>query len=473
MLAWIAQELSLTFVEDGPDGDVRVVAGEEVEGCPSLPEAVAAAVGLAAPNGAIVDLVRRARAGSPGSLAVVDAGRPARVLAWSEQPSRARVLVAPLDERTGAVARRAAAADLAAGVTHEVANALTAIAGWTSMASAGGPLPERTRKALDVVQRSAKEALGSARGLLETMRDAGRPSVPANPSDRTDVAEVVEEVLETLRPELEEAGIVLNAQLAAAVETTAPRPALRLVVSNLVRNAFEALERGGTIRVELRVRGARYCLTIADDGPGMSRDTLARAFDRYFTTKEDGTGLGLALVRDTVHEAGGVLEVQTRRGRGTRFEIWLPLAGAASLTHRPPKVTTASSGVHPRPLMVERRVLVVDDDEAMRSMVRTALELHGALVETACGVAEALATEGSFDVALVDLALGEDRGDVLIRRLREDGRVGRAVLLTGSASAELDPEACPDAVLRKPFELDELQGTLEGVLAQAPRRAEA
>ncbi|HJL20127.1 MAG TPA: hybrid sensor histidine kinase/response regulator [Sandaracinaceae bacterium LLY-WYZ-13_1] len=471
LLAWIAEELALTLLEDGPEG-ARAIAGA-AEGSPerSLASQAAAAAQLDEPPAALEALIEGARAGIPGSLSVGDASAPSRVLAWPTEDGHAAVLVAPHAAHRQ-VARRAAAADLAAGVTHEVANALTAIAGWTRMAASGGPLPDRTRQALDVVQRSAKEALGSARGLLRTMRDTGRPEVPANSSESADVADVVEEVLETLRPELEEAGIRLSSRLSPGVEGTTPTPALRLVVSNLVRNAFEALERGGSIRVALQPRGDRFCLTVVDDGPGMDRETLARAFDRYFTTKADGTGLGLALVRDTVHEAGGRLEVQSRRGSGTRFEVWLPRAGAADLSMRPPKVTTASSGVHPKPFVFDQRFLVVDDDEAMRSMVRTALELQGAQVSTASGLEDALATEGSFDVALVDLGLGDGRGDALLARLRAADRIRHAVILTGSAEPELDAAGAPDAVLRKPFELEDLNRVLEALLGQEPLEAE-
>src|SRR5690606_1518459 len=135
--------------------------------------------------------------------------------------------------------------------------------------------------------------------------------------------------------------------------------------------------------------------------------------------------------------------------------------GDARLSLRPPAIVTSTSGVHPRPPLSERRVLVVDDDHAMRGMVRTALELQGAVVTTAGSLEEALAIEGRFDLALVDLALGDGRGDTLLRTRSDD--IQHAVLLTGSS----DPLGVPglvDAVLRKPFELDELHRLLEHLL---------
>lgn len=466
LATWLAKELSLSLVEDSAEGGVVRLTGATVpEG--SLAFVVSRLAGLSVENADVGALIERARAGAPGSMVIPGEDSSGRILTWAIEPGRARVLIAPT---ATTLAKRAAAADLAAGVTHEVANALTAIAGWTRMASASGPLPKRTREALEVVQRSTRDALGSARGLLSTMRDSARPSV--RPShEPTDVSSVVREVVETLRPELVEAQIEISLDLEEDVLGMTPPAALRLIVSNLVRNAFEALTSGGTISVQVRNRGDRMCLTVRDDGPGMDHDTLQVAFERYFTTKREGTGLGLALIRDTVHEAGGRVEVRTQRDRGTRFEIFLPVAGAARLSLRPPSVKASSSGIHPRPFLHGLRALVVDDDAATRSMVRTALELQGTVIVTASTCAEARAVETNVDLALVDLGLPDGRGDHLLRELLASGRARYGVLLTGSIEA-LQDEVGEDAFLRKPFELEDLLRVLQSVLSQEDLEAE-
>lgn len=468
LLGWIAHELSLTLLEEGQHGDVRLLAGSPVDLLRPFPDILAeiAACDLVP----VQELVERARAGAPGTFELdASCERPGVLLVWSGEHGSTLALYSPRAE-AGVLARRAAAADLAAAVTHEVANSLTAIAGWTRMAAAGDRLPERTRQALEVVQRSARQALGSTRGLLRTMRDAGRPYVAAAVPEPTDSAEVIREVLETLRPELEANGIELEADVPEHVWGAMPAATLRLVFSNLVRNAFEALEGSGTIRVEVEVGEQRYALSVTDDGQGMSPQTLARAFDRYFTTKDTGTGLGLAMVRDTVRDEGGQIRVTSEPGKGTRFDVWLPVAGAARLSSMPPPNghQTTPSGVHPRPILVDRRVLVVDDDAAMRSLVRTALELNWADVTVAANREEALAAAGSFDLALVDLALENERGDDLIAELRGLGRLRRAILMTGSASLEPEATRGSDAVLRKPFELDELHRMIESLLSDEP-----
>lgn len=450
---WIAQELSLTCLEEGEEG-LRAISGALPPDVRELEAAVAQLAEIRHDDAALLELLDRARQGERGVLEVAQG----RLIAWNAGPDRARVLFAPTDAVTR---RRAAAADRAAGVTHEVANALTAIAGWARMAAAGGPLPERTRHALEIVQRSARDALGATRELLSAMRETGRSTVPPSAKEASSVSGIVGEVLETLRPQLDEAGIRLETDLASDVLGRVRRPALQLVVRNLVQNALDALTGGGCIRVTLREEGGEARLTVADDGPGMSDATLAQAFDRYFTTKERGTGLGLALVAQTVHEVGGRLETESRLGEGTRFDVWLPLAEAPVA---PSTLPPMSSGVHPRPALVDEPVLVVDDDEAMRALVRTTLELQGARVHTAAGIEEALAHEGPFALVLIDLALGGERGDALLARLRAEGRVERSILITGSPDAELDPCGAPDAVLRKPFELEELARAIDAVI---------
>lgn len=456
-LAWLIQELSLPSLEDDEDGRPRSLGGTLPDACSELSVAAARLAGLPGDDPAVRALIDRARHGERGGLEL----GATRILAWGVGPGRARVVIAPRQSSDPTAER-------AADVTHEVANALTAIAGWARMAATGGPLPERTRHALGVVQRSARDALSSARELLALMRDAARPTIAPGSGDPTAIGDVVGEVLETLRLELDDAGVHLETDIAAACGATSPS-VLRLIVSNLVKNAVEALPEGGTVRVSLRDEGSELHLTIADDGPGMSDATLAHAFDRYFTTKASGTGLGLALVAEAVSEAGGRLETESRRGMGTRFDVWLPSAPAQTSTS--PHLTT-TSGVHPRPLLVDKAVLVVDDDEAMRALVRTALELQGAQVRTAAGIEDALALEGPFVLALVDLSLGADRGDALLARLRAAGRVDRAILITGSPDAELDPLGAPDVVLRKPFELEELTRTIDAVLDAPALEAE-
>lgn len=417
------------------------------------------------------EVLSGARAGSPTRLGLGD-GRV--LLAWPI-PNGVRVVLAPNSDE---LSERAEAAELAAEVTHEVANSLTAIAGWAQLAAGVGPLPERAAHALDVVQRSAGEALHAARELLSSMRHSVAPPVPSQES-AGDVGAALHQALEALRPTLEAAGIEVEAECAPGLWVGLPPATLRSVMDNLVRNAGEALREAGVATPRIQVQATATAtggeLVVSDNGPGVAPALRKRVFDRYVSTKRTGTGLGLALIRDAVERAGGSIVLADSTG-GARFVVTMPSAAQTvpdrELPDRPVEPNTippgaeasppAASGVHRRPAIRGRTVLIVDDDLATRTMVETALELSGAVVTTAEGYAQALSLGGAFDIALVDVHLGDGRGDELLGELRKRG-LGLSVILTGS-HRELAPEAQPDAVLRKPFELEELERLLDRML---------
>ncbi|MFK7986299.1 MAG: ATP-binding protein [Sandaracinaceae bacterium] len=420
---------------------------------------------------------------------------PNRVLFAWPVPKGLRVMISadPVQQ-----AERAEAAELAAEVTHEVANSLTAIAGWAQLAAGAGPLPPRAAHALTVVQRAAGDALHAARELLSSMRQSVAPPVPAM-EPAGDVRAALDRALEALRPTLEEAGVEVDAECAPGLWVGLPPATLRSVMDNLVRNAGEALAEAGVdaprISVQANATANGGELVVSDNGPGVPSSIRDRVFDRYVSTKKTGTGLGLALIRDAVERAGGSI-VLADTETGARFVVTMP-AAAQTVPDRalpetpaephtiPPSgrpdgepvtpqgrsvdplgrsasVDHTASGVHRRPAIRSRSVLSVDDDLPTRTMVKTALELSGAIVTTADGYESARLLSGAFDIALVDVHLGDGRGDALLGELRKKG-LGLAVILTGSHRA-LAPEAQPDAVLRKPFELEELERLLDGLL---------
>ena len=260
------------------------------------------------------------------------------------------------------------------------------------------------------------------------------------------------------------------------------------MLDNLIRNASEALRDAGVVRPRIAVTATTtpdgVCVRVKDNGPGVPAALRAQLFERYVSTKSTGTGLGLALVRDAIERTGGSVRLAepSAEWAGAHFVLSLPFAeqtnlhpvvkpaDTASSERGARKVRALVSGVHRRPAIRGHSVLIVDDDLATRTMVETALELSGAIVTTAEGYEQAMALTGRFDIALVDVHLGDGRGDELLAELRERG-VGIAVILTGS-SRELAPEAQPDAVLRKPFELQELELLLDALLEPSEAPAE-
>ena len=161
------------------------------------------------------------------------------------------------------------------------------------------------------------------------------------------------------------------------------------VFINIIRNAMDAMQSGGTLTVGIRKVQARAKVTFADTGAGMPQELISKIFDPFFTTKQradtnthGGTGLGLSLCREIVEEHGGTIDVQSSPGQGTRFAVSLPiLADQAPHEDAPEAKTSIPPGA---------TVLVADDEPDIGEMVRMALELNGAVVVAVQSGEEAL-----------------------------------------------------------------------------------
>jgi CheY-like chemotaxis protein len=236
---------------------------------------------------------------------------------------------------------------------------------------------------------------------------------------------------------------------------------------NLVKNAIEASEPGTTVGVNLTGDDVNIELEVVDQGPGLDEATQARIFTPYVTTKASGTGLGLHLVREAVDALGGHLVIRSRVGQGTTFRARLPRVSRNSeVVFGGLEVPAAESEqVSKSVATLDAHLLVVDDDDALREMMGTALTLRGARVVTARTAEEARAQPGPFDVALIDMTLEDIRGDELLAQLRRKGSVRAAMLVTGTAQTpRLVPGGEPDDWIRKPFEVSDLVDRLKRTL---------
>ena len=368
-----------------------------------------------------------------------------------------RVLVAPdgAGRVQAVVVQRtaeSAAQEVAARVSHELANALGAIAGWARLAKQG----HRVSEALGLIEMSADSAWSAARRLLGETRQ--QQSVG---SAHVDLSAFVDEAAKLLAPKALAKGIRIQTVIEPDLRVRGDRGSAWSIVWNLGTNAVEALGSGGSVQLRVASAGDEVVLEVEDDGPGMSEEHQRRAFDAYFTTKATGTGLGLSLVKQAVTDLGGHVEVDSRLSRGTRFRVLLPrFAGATRMP-----ATKRSSGVfYAEP--IHQRVLVVDDDLGLREMIATALGMRGAEVVAVADARTALEQREPFGLVLVDLNLADVRGDVLLSALRSSQIASVGLLMSGGDLPEhLASGGEPDAVLRKPFELEDLFETLANILA--------
>lgn len=244
---------------------------------------------------------------------------------------------------------------------------------------------------------------------------------------------------------------------------------LQQVLMNLVLNASDAIgERGGTISVRteaVHLEGggvSHLVLTVSDDGPGMPEAVRQRIFEPFFTTKMLGRGLGLSAVQGIVREHGGTIEVVSAEGFGAQFRISFPIGRLASMPDSRPTLS--------RFARFSGTVLVVDDDDAVRSATRRLVQRTGFDVVEANGMESAMATvdrDISFTAAVIDVTMPHFSGPEVGQRLRT--RLPGLPILYISGYDESDALAGVDQTgqqgfLQKPFSAQAMEAALRELL---------
>ena len=226
---------------------------------------------------------------------------------------------------------------------------------------------------------------------------------------------------------------------------------VRDVLTNLVFNAVDAMPKGGTITIRTRADGDHVLLEVRDSGIGMPESVRERCLEPFFSTKGgQGTGLGLALVRETVRRHHGLLDLRSAPGEGTTVSIRFPATGWVGGSESESAPEEDVDG--PPPL----RILVVDDEPLVRRMLTEYLTLDGHSVETATNGRHALDKfrAGRYDLVIADRAMPEMNGDQLASAIRQLAFDEPFIMLTGFADlmqASAERPLGVDLVLGKPL----------------------
>jgi len=403
--------------------------------------------------------------------AVSSADEPADVLeAIAEDVTERRVL----EDQFRQAQKMEAVGRLAGGVAHDFNNLLMVISGYTEVILAKldlhHPLHEKGR----AIQQAADRATTLTRQLLAFSRKQ------LLELKVVDVNAIVEDMERLLRPLIGE-NVKLTTSLATgAGHTRADAGQLEQVLMNLVVNAKDAMPDGGKLTIQTQnivmdenhrrgqmfIRPGNYVmLSVSDTGMGMDRETQSRIFEPFFTTKEKGkgTGLGLSTVYGIVKQSGGYVMVQSEKGHGTTFNIYLPQVEATADLSAAPVPRAPEGG--------SETILVVEDEESVRQLVRETLQAKGYRVVEAengeAGLAAAAKHDGKIDMVITDVVMPGIGGRELVRLLAAARPETKVLYLSGYTEDAIVSEGTIEsgtAFLQKPFTLQNLSRKVREVL---------
>jgi two-component system, cell cycle sensor histidine kinase and response regulator CckA len=359
---------------------------------------------------------------------------------------------------------------LAGGIAHDFNNLLTGILGNISLAQKYLPPEHKAWSRLNAAAKASKRAQGLTRQLL-TFSRGGAPI-----RKTASIGELLKDFIAfALRGSKVRCDLTVANNLHPVDMDEAQ---MNQVINNLIINAVQAMPEGGTIRVRadnfvvdrsvtLPLRAGKYVrISVRDSGTGILPENMQKIFDPYFTTKEKGTGLGLATSYSIVRKHDGVMTVRSRVGVGTVFYIYLPASTEANVESCPQELTTIRGN---------GKILVMDDESLIRDLAGELLVALGYHVVVAREGAEAVAlyreakeAEAPFDLVIMDLTVpGAMGGKEAILELRRYDPGVKAVVSSGYSNDEVMAEFQDYGfvgVLPKPYDTEQVGRLLHELL---------
>ncbi len=374
-----------------------------------------------------------------------------------------------------------AVGQLAGGVAHDFNNLLTVIIGNSEFLLMRHPAGDPSFKEINEIHQNALRAANLVRQLLAFSRKQTlQPRTLA-------LGDALSELGHLLRRLVGE-GIEVKLENAPDLwPVHADESQISNAIINLVVNARDAMPRGGTVTIRtanevvkeaaalgsgVMPAGEYVKIEVADTGTGISSEHLTKIFDPFFTTKPvgQGTGLGLATVYGIVKQTGGFITVDSEIGRGATFRIYLPRHRAQA-----PAAPQEPEAAAPRDVTGQDTILLVEDEEAVRSFAARALRMRGYNVLEAPGGEEALAIVqargGAIDLLITDVVMPNMDGPTLVKNIRRIKPSLAVIFMSGYAEEAFrrnEQNAADLHFLPKPFGLKQLAAKVKEVLSGAP-----
>lgn len=368
---------------------------------------------------------------------------------------------------------------LAGGISHDFNNLLTVITGYSTLAYQKIGSDHPAAKDIEQVINAGDRATSLIRQLLAFGR---RQILDPQPINVNVFIASIQKILCRLIGE----NISLTTQLSHDISMVLADPSqIEQIIMNLVINARDAMERGGTITIETAnqtidslfvrknrgaVEGEYVVISVHDTGMGMTEEVITRIFEPFFTTKaESGTGLGLATVYGIVKQNNGYIKVASQVGIGTEFKVYIPRL----LKHAKNKDLSDTSGVAVKPVRGEGLILVVEDEQTVLDLAAVSLRSQGYDVLTANGPLEALKifdrAGEKIDLILTDVMMPDMSGVEMSHKMRAKHPGVKILFMSGYSEEKLTPLDFQGDLVRlvtKPFSPADLAALVHNCLSK-------
>jgi PAS domain S-box-containing protein len=408
-------------------------------------------------------------------------GRPGVVLGVSRDITARRQAEAErqrLEAQLQQSQKMEAIGTLAGGIAHDFNNILAAVIGYGELAQLELPKDHPVHHNLSQILKASLRAKEMIKQILDFSRKSDHECKPVQ------LSAIISEALNLLRRSIP-ASIDIRSRLEAKNSTVvANATQIHQVLMNLSTNACHAMEPGGGIlEISLTIAefatkeqapcpellpGSYLALCVSDTGIGMDKETMARIFEPYYTTKPmgKGTGMGLAVVHGIIKSHGGAILVDSQIGQGSSFTIFLPRAVAQPI----PAIQRQDDLISGH-----ERILWVDDEEFLVDLGKNVLEKLGYRVDGRTSSVEALETfeanPDQFDLVITDLSMPTMNGDALARKIMQIRPGMPVILCTGYSEVMSEEKARKEGIrslLMKPLAIQKISETIRQVLDHPP-----
>ncbi|HET7112744.1 MAG TPA: response regulator [Pyrinomonadaceae bacterium] len=378
-------------------------------------------------------------------------------------------------EQFSQMEKLSALGELASGVAHDFNNTLAGILGRAQLLQRTND-PDKIKRGLDIIIKTAEDGAKTVKRIQDFARQRRDHNF-----ELVSIDQILLDASEITRPrwkncaEASNIHISVDLQIGSNAMVMGDDSELREVLVNMVFNAIDAMPEGGTLTLSTSTVDQSVVIKVVDTGVGMYPEVRSRIFDPFFTTKgKAGLGLGLAVSFGIIRRHGGNIDVDSHYGNGTEFRITLPVATIVENSIQvepadpepPPAVISALPAEQEN---AQPRLLIVDDEDFVRDLLREILEGEDCDVSIAASGSEALAMfkDFQFDAVCTDVGMPGMSGWELAREIRHLNQQIPIAVITGWGEAVGSNEqraAGVNWVIAKPFTADRIAELVRDIL---------